>query len=305
MPLTGDLAVGLAVGCCLAAGGWGLVAQFPACPCGALAGLLAAGWWWLVAPFPAPLGWVGVGGCRSGAGVCRDMRPQPETRRADHVWVRVGGSRRTLRPHIPPHPLPARPGDHTVTPAPLRGARNCALNHNGPAANARAKPPPPPGARGTARSTTTNPQQTRGPSPHPLRGAGNCATSHERPAPNKPAESPAGGRGELRDQPRAARTQQTGGKPRRGPRGTARPATSGPHPTNQRKAPQGPVGTYSVLTVTLPLMMSSFALSTAATTSVIAWYFGLESEKPTPPVFRSPRCSPESGLPSTTDLVTS
>ena len=41
-----------------------------------------------------------------------------------------------------------------------------------------------------------------------------------------------------------------------------------------------------VATVTLPSMMSCLALSTAATAAVMALYFGLVSEKPTPSLSR-------------------
>ena len=59
---------------------------------------------------------------------------------------------------------------------------------------------------------------------------------------------------------------------------------------------------HFVSTVTLPSMMSCLALSTAATTSVIALYFGSVSANPTPPDLRSARTTPDSGLPSYTDL---
>ena len=55
---------------------------------------------------------------------------------------------------------------------------------------------------------------------------------------------------------------------------------------------------YFALTVILPSMMSFLALSTAATTSVMALYFGLVSAKPTPSLERLPRTTPDRGLPS-------
>ncbi len=95
--------------------------------------------------------------------------------------------------------------------------------------------------------------------------------------------------------------------PRTGPapgRSPARGDSAAPLTGGEGRSARHPWG-QEVLTVTLPSMMSCLALFTASTTSVMAWYFGLVSEKPTPSVFRSPRMVPLSGLPSWTDLASS